>query len=128
VNRYSLLAKNDRIASLLLRIGLAAVLLYASVSSFITPSDWIGYLPHAATSIVPATVLLPVFSVYETLVALWLLSGLRRRAAAVLAALTFLGIILSNVALFAITFRDIPMVFAAVALWYIEGRDSVAIY
>ncbi len=114
------LKSGNQLASLMLRIGLAAVLLYASVSSFITPADWIGYLPHFLTSRVPGTLLLHVFSVYELLLALWLLSGLYIKFAALIAALTFGGIILTNTGLLAVTFRDITMVFASLALIFIE--------
>lgn len=111
---------NIKAASLLLRIGLAAVLLYASVSSFRTPADWIGYLPHFLTSRVPGNLLLHFFSIYEVLLAVWLLSGLYIKYAAFLAALTFSGIILTNVGLLSVTFRDITMVFASLALIFIE--------
>lgn len=107
-------------ASLLIRVGLAAVLLYASVSSYITPADWIGYLPRFLTEHVSGTLLLHVFSVYELLLAVWLLSGIYIKHVAILAALTFSGIILTNTGLLAVTFRDITMVFASLALLFIE--------
>lgn len=112
--------ENNKAASLLIRIGLAAVLIYASVSSFKTPADWIGYLPHFLTSRVSGTILLHVFSVYELLLAVWLLSGLYIKFAASIAVLTFSGIILTNTGLLAVTFRDITMVFASLALIFIE--------
>ena len=111
---------NNNLASLLLRIGLAAVLLYASVSSFKTPADWIGYLPHILTNHVSGLLLLHFFSVYEIFLALWLLSGFYLKYAATLAALTFSGIILTNLGLLSITFRDIAIVFASLALIFIE--------
>ena len=111
--------KNE-IASLLLRIGLASVLLYASISSLITPSDWIGYLPHFLTSRFSGHILLGFFSVYEISLAIWLLSGYFIKYAAALAALTFSGIVLSNLSLLPLTFRDITMIFAALALIFIE--------
>jgi uncharacterized membrane protein YphA (DoxX/SURF4 family) len=110
----------NKLASLLLRIGLASVLLYASISSFKTPSDWIGYLPHFLTSRFPGHILLGFFSVYEISLAVWLLSGYYIKYAAVLAALTFSGIILTNLSLLPLTFRDITMVFASLALLFIE--------
>lgn len=114
------IAQSTKTASLMLRIGLAAVLVYASVSSFITPSDWVGYLPHAMTNYIPATLLLRCFSVYECALAVWLLSNAYLRCAASIAALTFGGILFINLALLPITFRDIALVFASVALLFIE--------
>ncbi|HEY4964194.1 MAG TPA: hypothetical protein VIH90_05855 [Candidatus Saccharimonadales bacterium] len=110
----------NKLASLLLRIGLASVLLYASISAFKTPSDWIGFLPHILTSRFPGHILIGFFSVYEMLLAFWLLSGYYIKYAAILAALTFSGIILTNLKLLPLTFRDITMVFAALALIFIE--------
>ncbi|HUY85059.1 MAG TPA: hypothetical protein VMU97_00925 [Candidatus Dormibacteraeota bacterium] len=115
-------ATSDQLASLLLRIGLAAVLLYASVASLVTPSDWVGYLPHFLTAHVSGSLLLHFFSVYEMALAVWLLSGFYVRYAAGLAAATFTGIILTNLGLFIVTFRDITMVFAALALMFIETK------
>lgn len=111
---------NKKLASLLLRMGLASVLLYAAVSSLVTPSDWIGYLPHFLTSRFSGHTLLFLFSVYELLLAVWLLSKIYIKYAAALAALTFSIIIFANPELLPITFRDATMVFAALALISIE--------
>lgn len=104
------------IVSLLLRFGLAIVFLYASVSSLKNPQDWVGYLPTFAKKVAPAQALLKVFSVYEAILAAWLLSGWLAKYAALLCAATLAGIVMSNFSLFAITFRDIALFFAALAL------------
>lgn len=110
----------NQLASLLLRIGLAAVLVYASIASFVAPSDWIGYLPQFLTSRVSGQFLLPSFTVYEAVLALWLLSGVYVRYAAAVAATTFSGILLANLGVFAITFRDITMIFTSLALIFLK--------
>jgi len=102
--------------ALLLRGGLAVIFLYAAISSFVNPDDWAGYLPGILTDRVDVDLLLKGFSVYELALAAWLLSGVYVRYAALLCAATLLGIIVSNFSLFAITFRDIALVFAALAL------------
>ena len=55
------------------------------------------------------------FSAYELALAAWLLSGVYARYAALLYAATLVGITVSNF-LFAISFRDIGLMFAALAL------------
>jgi len=100
----------------LLRIGLAIVFLYAAVSGTLNPKEWVGYLPSIATQHIRAEVLLKFFSVYELTLAGWLLSGLYVRYAALLCAATLAGIVLTNFKLFAISFRDIGLIFAALAL------------
>jgi len=102
--------------ALLLRAGLAIIFLYAAVSSFVNPNDWVGYLPGMLTDRISADGLLKVFSMYELLLAAWLLSGVYVRYAALLCAATLAGIVISNFELFAITFRDIALIFAALAL------------
>ncbi len=110
------LASRTSLAPLFLRLGLATVLLYASVSSTLQPNEWIGYLPPILTDHFDANVLLTLFSIYELLLAIWLLSGMYVRYAALLCAVTFVGIITSNIGLFSISFRDIGLMFAALAL------------
>jgi hypothetical protein len=82
--------------------------------------DWIGYLPHFLVVHVAANTLLHIFSAYETALAIWLLAGIFIRYAGLVAALTFSGIILANIGVLAITFRDITMVFASLALIFLK--------
>ncbi|HEX8762974.1 MAG TPA: DoxX family membrane protein [Candidatus Saccharimonadales bacterium] len=107
---------NTRLPSLLLRLGLATVFIYAAVASFIDPNEWIGYLPSLLTDHVDAKTILPFFSVFELTLAAWLLSGVYVRFAGLLAAAALIGIVVFNFSLFAISFRDIGLAFAALAL------------
>lgn len=101
---------------LFLRLGLATVFLYAAISSTLAPNEWVGYLPGLLTDRFPAATVLKVFSVYELLLAVWLLSGIYARYAGLLCAATLAGIVASNFSLLAISFRDIGLIFAALAL------------
>lgn len=111
---------NKKIVSWLLRSALALVFLYASVSSFLSPQDWVGYFPSLLRNIVPDAVLLPFFSVYELALAAWLLSGWMTKYAALLAAATLGGIVAANFQLFIITFRDMALILTALALFFLE--------
>lgn len=114
----------DRIsAALLLRIGLAIIFLYAAVGSLTNPQEWIGFLPGILRDMFPADLLLKVFSGYEALLVAWLLSGVYVRFAAILCAATLGGIVVSNFQLFEITFRDIALIFAALALAIIDTKE-----
>lgn len=103
-------------AAWILRLGLAAVFLYAVVSSTQHPADWIGYFPTFMTNLVPALTLIKIFAVYQLALALWLLSGLYLRYVAWLCALTIAAIVLTNLSQLIITFRDIGLAAAAAAL------------
>lgn len=109
--------KYPQLPSFLLRIGLSVMFLYAAIDGFINPENWIGYLPHIATTIIPAAKLLTVYKIYELVLAALLLSGRKILWVASLTALTFIGIIVSNLNTeFAIIFRDIGLFMSACAL------------
>lgn len=110
------LIENKRLPMLLVRLGLATVFLYAAIDSFVDPREWLGYLPPLLTKLVDGELALKFFSVYELLLAAWLLSGIYVRYAGLVCALTLAGIVVSNFSLFAISFRDIGLVFASLAL------------
>jgi len=105
-----------QLSPLLLRIGLAIVFLYAAVNSLMHPEQWVGYLPSFLQKMNDATSLLKVFAILEILLSLWLLSGKFIRYAALIAALMFIGIILAQPGDLTITFRDIGLMFMALAL------------
>jgi uncharacterized membrane protein YphA (DoxX/SURF4 family) len=111
---------SNRIVSWLLRAALALVFLYASISSFTSPQDWVGYFPQFLRDIVPGSILLPFFSIYELALAAWLLSGWYTKYAALLAAATLAGIVTFNFQLFLITFRDMALILTAIALFFLE--------
>jgi hypothetical protein len=110
------MANQSRFSPIFLRLGLATVFIYAAISSTLSPNDWVGYLPRLLTDNFPATDLLKGFSIYELLLAVWLLSGVYVRWAALLTAATLGGIVVSNFSLLPISFRDIGLIFAALAL------------
>ena len=90
--------------------------LYAAISSFLQPSEWVGYLPSFVALYFEPEFVLKLFSVIEIIIATWLLSGVYTRYAALTAAVMLLGITISNFSLLAISFRDIGLAFAAFAL------------
>ncbi len=107
----------EMLPALLLRSALAIVFLYAAIASFKNPMDWVGYLPDMVTErVADPTVILKLFSVLEIIVAALLVSGVYVRYVALLAALLLGGIVVSNVQLFVITFRDFALMLAALAL------------
>jgi uncharacterized membrane protein YphA (DoxX/SURF4 family) len=87
-------ARKTNKASLLLRSGLAIVLLYAATSALVTPQDWVIYLPHFATTIVNANTLIKLFAIYELVLAGLLISGKFIRWVGVVSALIFASLAL----------------------------------
>lgn len=108
--------KKEKLASLLLRIGLAFIFIYAAISALVLPDAWIGFYPQWMLNIIPANLLLYSHSFFEILLSLWLISGKKISYAAILAGLWLLGIISGTLDSFLITFRDVAILFSAAAL------------
>ncbi len=111
-------------AHVLLRVGLAFVFLYAAMAAFITPDNWVGYLPHFLTSHFSAHTLLDGFSVFQVILAGWLLSGIYVRYAALVCAAMLIGIVITSPSQFLITFRDVGLIFMALALAVLPDNDK----
>jgi len=118
------LTKQEDKASLLLRFGLATVFLYAAISSLVSPRDWIGYVPDFVQVLLSAEVALTGLSIVELILAAWLVSGVYVRYAALVAATLLAGVTISNLSLLPISFRDIGLFFAALALAVLKPSDS----
>lgn len=108
--------KYAHLSSLLLRIGLAGVFLYAAVAAWLSPQDWIGYLPAVVADSPSGPLALQLWGGFEVLVALWLLSGWNAKWSGLVAAFLMLGVIVQNVTIFDIVFRDVAILFMALAL------------
>lgn len=104
-------------AEMILRWGLAFVFFYAAVASLRDPQTWIGFLPQFVVQGFPAPLFLTGFSVYELALAVWLFTGRKLVWASMLAAVTLATIVVVNPYAFVITFRDIGLVMAALALF-----------
>lgn len=84
---------------------------------------WVGYLPPIAAKILPARAILSVFSAYEIILAFWLLSNKKVFCAACLSALTLLAIIIPNLGVFSVVFRDVAILFSALALAVLSRKN-----
>jgi uncharacterized membrane protein YphA (DoxX/SURF4 family) len=108
--------KQQKLAEILLRIGLAATFAYAGFSAIVMPQAWIGFLPAFIGHIVAPSLALELFSVLEVGLAAWLLSGFWTRYAALATAVFTTGIMVVDLGALLVTFRDIAIIFAALAL------------
>lgn len=108
--------QNLKIVNLLLRLSIASVFLYAAVAATLQPQNWIWYIPQIARNLFPAKLLLSGFSLYQAMLSIWILSGRKTFYAALLASVTFLGIIGANLSVIDVLFRDFAIFFASLAL------------
>ena len=106
----------NQLGIFLLKLGLAVTFLYAATASLVDPSSWIGFVPQGLRDILPATVILGIFSAYEIVLSAWLMSSKKTFWAASLAALTLAAITFTNLGVLDIIFRDIGLLLAAISL------------
>ena len=111
----------EAIVSFFLRAGLALVFLYAAVSSMINPSAWIGYIPSFVGNIERAY-LLQAHAIFEIILGLWLLSNKKIFYASLLAGLSMVAIVVFNLAQLDVIFRDVAILFMAIALAFLSYK------
>ena len=99
----------QRIAEIILRIGVAFAFLYPPIDAMVNPYSWIGYFPAFIKGIVPDLVLLHTFGVVEIIIAFWILSGWRIFIPSLIATGMLLGIVFFNHNDFEVLFRDLSI-------------------
>lgn len=106
-----------RTAYFLLRIGAGVAFLYPPLSAFFgDPYTWFGYFPAFLQGYLPDLVLLHLFGAVEIVLGLWMLSGYKIFAPALLATAMLLGIVLFNLSQFDVLFRDVSIACLTMAL------------
>ncbi len=100
----------------LLQLGLAFVFVYAAIDSYREPGAWSAYLPHFLTGYFSDAHVLDAFGLFQIVLAAGLFWSRTRFYAAVIATLMLFGIVVTNLASFLITFRDLGLAFTALAL------------
>ena len=113
--------KKNILISFLLRSGLAIVFLYAGISSFLNPTSWIGFVPNFIELIIPKEIFLIIFSAYEILLGTGLLFDYKTFTLAILSSVTLFLILFVNIMNLEILFRDIAILFMALALIALEN-------
>lgn len=107
----------SEIISLLLRVGVAFAFIYPAVAAFFNPIAWVGYFPGFIIDVIPfEIVLLHIFGISEIIIALWILSGKRIFIPSMLVVIYLFFIVAFNWGQMDVIFRDIPIMFMALAL------------
>ena len=103
--------------SLILRLALAFSFIYVAIASFITPQNWVGFLPDFLLgNFITYGFYLLGFSLYEFLLGLWLLSNKQTYYASILSSITLALITITNLSQIDIIFRDVSLFLASIAL------------
>ncbi len=107
---------SQKIANLILRIGVAFAFLYPPINALSDPMSWIGYFPKFLHGIVPDLVLLHSFGILEAVIALWILSGKKILIPSLVATVMLITIVAFNMQDFQLLFRDLVIALMALSL------------
>ena len=114
----------EKIAHVILRLGVAFAFLFPPLDALADPSAWIGYFPLFIKGYVSDTLLLNSFGLVEVIIALWILSGWRIFWPSVAATVMLLGIVVFNTPNFQVLFRDLAIAAIPLALAVISYGDE----
>jgi len=111
----------DKVAHLLVRVGVAFAFAYPAIHALFHPDSWVGYFPLFVRDLAHSVgmsdlVLLHTFGAVEVCIALWLLSGKHIFWPSLAATAMLLGIVVLNPVQFEILFRDLALAAASAAL------------
>ncbi|HEV8666865.1 MAG TPA: hypothetical protein VN665_03405 [Candidatus Paceibacterota bacterium] len=105
--------------TLLLRIAIAFAFLYPPYDAIANPYSWLSYFPQFLQNTATANELLLVWGILEVIIALWILSGIKIFIPSVVAAIFLCLIVVFNLPVMEIVFRDISLALVAATLaWW----------
>lgn len=107
---------------LLLRVGLAFSFIYVAISAFLTPTNWIGFIPGFFDQIVSRNTILNSHIVFDLFLGFWLISNKKIYYAAIVSAISLAIITIFNLGALDIVFRDVSLFFMALALAFMTKK------
>jgi uncharacterized membrane protein YphA (DoxX/SURF4 family) len=118
-----MLTKSENLVATLTRVGLAFVFMYAGIGALVQPAAWIAFFPSWIQGVLPTSLLLIYFAVFQITLAVWIISAKKAFHASIVAAITLLLIISANIRNFDIVFRDVEIFISALALAALAKKD-----
>lgn len=107
---------SSKYISFTLRLALAFAFLYPPVAAFLFPDNWIWFVPDIVQQFMPKLLFMQLFGVFEILVAGAILYMKNPTLPTLFACLTLAAIIVLNASAFDVTFRDVSILLAGIAL------------
>lgn len=92
---------------ILLRIAVAFAFLYPAIDALLYPDNWVDFFPSVLRAQVPDMTLLITWSIFEAILALWILSGKHIFWPSIIATILLCLIVVTNLPLFDLLFRDL---------------------
>lgn len=115
---------NQQISSLLIRMGLAFVFLYAALFMTLSPEKYIDYFPPFMRELVPGYLLLHAFAIFEVVLSFLLIIGKFTFITAIISFLTMLVLTVVNLDRFPVLFRNVSIILSALALAFMSKKSK----
>jgi hypothetical protein len=96
------------------------VFFFAAINFTLHPQLGFAYIPSYVQAIIPPALFLHIFSVYEVVLTVWLLSGKWNRYCGLLTAATLFGFTVLNLNAFGTLFRNVSIFFSAIAYSFLK--------
>ena len=106
----------EKIAWLIIRIGVAFCFFYAAIAGFLDPQSWVGWFPKFMRDLIPELLLLKLWGMYELVTGFWILSGKKIFWPSLLASFSLAGLIVFNFNVMDVIFRDVTILATTIAL------------
>jgi len=112
---------------LLLRTAVGFSFLYPAIDGVIHPDAWISFFPPFVLTLVPGIIALYAWCLVEAVIALWIFSGRNIFLPSLAATAALVLIVVFNLSLMEIVFRDIGLACAAAALVIRSSKRAAAV-
>ena len=86
---------NKKISRFLASLAISIVFIIFGIWEILQPNYWIGFVPGYASVIMSVTTLVIIHGLVLAILGVWLITGIKKKAAAILSALVMLDIIIS---------------------------------
>ncbi len=110
----------------ILQFGLAFVFIYAAIQIFLNPEGFVHYTPEIIFKFMSLEVFMYTFATFEILLSLWIISGKKMIYSSLIAASIMALVIVFNLDLFIVLFRNVAIMCCALALAGISHDEAEA--
>jgi len=124
--------KNKDYSTVIIRIGLALVLLWFGIDEIVNPEKWFGYFPQSLISLIniDLSTFFIINGVFEIIVGILFLVGFKTRIVAVISALHLLSITIAigyndiGVRDFGLTLMAVSLIFSGAGKLSLDNKND----
>ena len=116
--------ENTKLATLVLRLGLAFVFLFAAYTSLLHPENYHKFVPSFVAQLISIDQFLLIYGISEILLAIWLVIGKWAFLSGLISALLLLILTVLNLGEINTLFRNVAIITGALALVILSYKNQ----